>query len=164
MNALKVICIAVLLLAASPANAGWQYTRWGMTPAQVLTASNNTLRPPTPDEQRGQTVVGLAPSLTGRFDNRSFQFNSYFYFGAPGSGLSEVRLTLLDYQKLPSLLGVIQSSYGQPVEQDPGAISGRGGTSRWRDEKNQNEMRLFLMPEISHAQMIYGPLPSARGL
>jgi hypothetical protein len=42
----------MLLVLAAPADAAWEYTRWGMNEAQAVTASRRAVRSLTPAERR----------------------------------------------------------------------------------------------------------------
>ena len=150
------------LLATFPAAADWQYTKWGMSIDQAARASGNALRLPNPQEQSKHAVNGLPPGLVGNYDNGSFRFTVDLYFGRSGNSLSSVHLSLQDYTQWSSLLGALRGLYGEPLEQwrDPRG----GGTMRWRDEKGKNEIQVYNMATISHAELIYSPLPSAKGL
>jgi hypothetical protein len=47
--------IAVALLWATPVHADWQYTKWGMTPEQVIEASGGRVSKIPEDQQKAQS-------------------------------------------------------------------------------------------------------------
>ncbi len=56
----SILAISSLILAGSPALADWQYTRWGMTPNEVLAASEGAaVRLNVAEHQRRQCSVPL---------------------------------------------------------------------------------------------------------
>jgi hypothetical protein len=149
------------LLTASPATADWQYTKWGMNIDQASRASGNTLRSPNPQEKSGGTINGLPPGLVGNYDNGSFHFSVALCFGGPGQTLSRVYLMLKDYAQWPSLVAALRSLYGEPSEHNRYT---NGETMRWRDENGRNEIQVKSFTTISTVDLIYSPLPSAKGL
>lgn len=77
---LTTITIAAASVAlASPASADWSYTRWGMTPAQVVRASGGTARLADVAPAPGQTYIIKA---TGTVQSGGLQFASDFRFAA----------------------------------------------------------------------------------
>lgn len=60
---------AAILITATPAAADWQWTRWGMSPAEVVTASGSRAKPTTANLW---TVDG--PYIVGRVEFRSVEF------------------------------------------------------------------------------------------
>lgn len=102
------------------------------------------------------------PGLVGNYDNGSFRFSVSLYFGGAGKSLSSVLLSLQDYTQWPSLLATLRGLYGEPLEQKRDTL---GGTMmRWRDERGRNEIQVKDISMISHVDLIYSPLPSAKGL
>jgi hypothetical protein len=120
------------------------------------------LRVPNPQEKSGGTINGLiSPGLVGNYDNGSFHFSVALYFGGPEKTLSLVYLKLKDYAQWPSLFAALRSLYGKPSEHNRYT---NGETMRWRDEKGKNEVQAKNFSTISTVDLIYSPLPSAKGL
>ena len=75
------IALALATCSASAAHADWEYTNWGMTIQQVVSASNNQTiegTDPRPDSDGNVTKL-LAPYRSGRF-----LFQAEFGFDATG--------------------------------------------------------------------------------
>lgn len=63
--------------AATPAAADWSFTRWGMTPAQVVRASGGTARLEDVPPNRGQTHIIRA---VGTVRSGDLRFNAEYRF------------------------------------------------------------------------------------
>src|ERR1700753_4343324 len=86
------IVVALACCGASAAKADWEYTKWGMTPQEVVSASKN-LAKPGPDlrpDSDGNVTKLVAPFQSGRFS-----FEAQFGFDA-ADRLSSVTLVLND--------------------------------------------------------------------
>lgn len=110
-----VLLAALPLLAASPAAAHWEYTRWGMTEAQVAAASRGAVRALPPGERRPVPATrmeyraaaefrsgGLSLSVAFAFDGRSGGLVCVSGRGGPGQG--------------PALRARLERAFGQPQE------------------------------------------------
>jgi hypothetical protein len=75
-----VVPIALPLLLVTPAHANWQYTKWGMTPEQVIDASGNTVSKIPADQQRGKSRPGFVGLLSGVYSTGDFSFRVDFQF------------------------------------------------------------------------------------
>ena len=86
------IVLALACCAASAAKADWEYTKWGMTPQQVVSASKNLAKEATdlrPDSD------GNVTKLVAPFQSGKFSFEAQFGFDA-ADRLSSVTLVLND--------------------------------------------------------------------
>ena len=86
------IVLALACCAASAAKADWEYTKWGMTPQQVVSASKNLAKEGSdlhPDSDGNVTKL-VAPYQSGKFS-----FEAQFGFDA-ADRLSSVTLVLKD--------------------------------------------------------------------
>ena len=84
------IVLALVCCGASAAKADWEYTKWGMTPQQVISASKNLTRESSdlhPDSDGNITKL-VAPYQSGKFS-----FEAQFGFDATDR-LSSVTLVL----------------------------------------------------------------------
>jgi hypothetical protein len=81
--------LAVLLaaLGASPAEAAWEYTRWGMTEAQAVTASRRAVRSLTPAERR-MMDARVEYRARGTFSVEGLRMNIAFGFDIKTGGLA----------------------------------------------------------------------------
>lgn len=123
--ALIAMSITAFAFEASPANANWQFTSWGMTPEQVQQASGGTARPTTPDEKKAYTYSdqGIAAEETMPYTAGDLSFTAYFLFGARGlQGVSlklnggeaqsqELQHTLVDKYGTPPVRGSISAGW-----------------------------------------------------
>ena len=86
------IMLALACCGASAAKADWEYTKWGMTPQQVVSASKNLAKEGSdlhPDSDGNVTKL-VAPYKSGKFS-----FEAQFGFDA-ADRLSSVTLVLND--------------------------------------------------------------------
>jgi len=89
---LSAIVLALACCGASAAKADWEYTKWGMTPAQVASAAKNLTKASSdlhPDSDGNVTKL-VAPYHSGKFS-----FEAQFGFNA-ADRLSSVTLVLKD--------------------------------------------------------------------
>src|ERR1700723_824148 len=86
------VVLALVCCGASAAKADWEYTKWGMTPQQVVSAAKNLTRISSdlhPDSDGNVTKL-VAPYRSGKFS-----FEAQFGFDA-ADRLSSVTLVLND--------------------------------------------------------------------
>src|ERR1700749_1019201 len=86
------IVLAVACCGAHAARADWKYTKWGMTPQEVVSASNNQAKEGSdlrPDSDGNVTKL-VAPYQTGKFS-----FEAQFGFDVTDR-LASVTLVLND--------------------------------------------------------------------
>jgi hypothetical protein len=123
---LRYLAAALACVAASPAEADWQYTRWGMTPKQVVAASRGAAKPNTDGEATRDNYKTLlrAPFVAGehRF-TASFIFNNQNRLIRISLGLTGGNCERLGFD--------LRSQYGDAV---------RGLPYRWRDERRKNNV------------------------
>src|SRR4051812_26763659 len=74
----KAIFAAALLMSASPALAGWEYTKWGMTPKQVVAASKGKAK--LGNGEPGDRVVNEQVGALGTYHATGGEFGTIFYF------------------------------------------------------------------------------------
>lgn len=89
---LSGIALALACCSASAAKADWEYTKWGMTPEQVVSAAKNLTKASSdlhPDSDGNVTKL-VAPYHSGKFS-----FEAQFGFNA-ADRLSSVTLVLKD--------------------------------------------------------------------
>ena len=95
---MKTICyfaIACLILCVGPAKANWQYTKWGMTPEELLALGNGKIVKASPDEaspnvakykgHRGTTMT-LNAELALAFGLlvEGISYKAFYYFNSTG--------------------------------------------------------------------------------
>ena len=139
---------------ASPAGAHWQFTRWGMTPSQVIEASNRTASAGDGAKAaRGDDTV----DAVGTYVAGATTFTTKFWFGQ--QGLSTVALQLNDYDKCLDVQRDLLAKYGEPVEKTGDADIQR---RMWVDKAGGNRVAL-LNTSIGLCQVDYSALVSSTG-
>ena len=122
-----VFALAAVALAG-PASAHWQFTKWGMTPAQVISASQGAAASVPPEK----SVQGdLMKAAVGQYTAGAYQFDVGYWFNA--SGLSLVDMWLSGETKCLSLQRDLIAKYGEPLERS-------GGRSMWADRAAENRV------------------------
>jgi hypothetical protein len=114
---MRSLALAAAIIAASSisAEADWQYTRWGMTVAQTLEASNGQLRECFGQEIcNGQKTKDEVARLTGDYQWGEFKFRVYMMFENRTDTLSRVLLRLDDKSDATAVVSAIQAEYGEP--------------------------------------------------
>ncbi|MFO1183940.1 MAG: hypothetical protein U1E56_04055 [Bauldia sp.] len=84
--------LALACCAASAAEADWEYTKWGMSPQQVVAASKNLAKEST-DLSRDSD--GNVTKLIAPYQGGKFSFEAQFAFD-PSDKLASVTLVLYD--------------------------------------------------------------------
>lgn len=147
------IVLALACCGASAAQADWKYTKWGMTPQQVVRASTNLARPgsdPRPDSD-GNVSKLVAPYQSGKF-----VFEAQFGFDT-AQRLSSVTLVLNDKSASMHMGADMKMGQGQchdlqmRVNAEYGPPQG-GGTAdmlysiqTWQDRKNKNNVKYAVL-------------------
>ena len=144
------------LICSSAAKAAWEYTKWGMTPQQVVSASKNLateasdLRP----DSDGNVTKLVAPYQSGKFS-----FEAQFGFDATDR-LASVTLVLndksagmdmgadtnMDHGVCYDLLVGVNTAYGPP--QGGGAADMVYTIETWQDQKNKNNVTYTVLDGV----------------
>lgn len=156
MNIVKTLVLCLALVCSTTAHADWQYTRWGMTPAEVAAASNGMVEVGTGDLK--DAYDGAQIGATGTYAAGKFRFQASFYF--IGGKLADVHLRLVGgdpYALKASLLGV----YGKPFSD----VEGGFDVTTWHDQPKNNRVDLIMIDD-GYTTLEYRPLldDSAPGL
>ena len=134
----------------------WEYTKWGMTPQQVVSASNNLateasdLRP----DSDGNVTKLIAPYQSGKFS-----FEAQFGFDATDR-LASVTLVLndksagmdmgadmnMDQGVCYDLLVSVNTAYGPP--QGGGSAHMQYSIETWQDLKNKNNLTYTVLDGV----------------
>jgi hypothetical protein len=112
-SAMAFVALAALALPA-PALAHWAFTRWDMTPEQVMAASRSALR--SDPGGYGDRILkqDRRPSGPVQFEGRAYQ--AEFYFSDEGK-LTLVRLTLKDQTQCGTVMAALTARYGKSSNQ-----------------------------------------------
>lgn len=148
--------LAIGALAASvlPAAADWQYTQWGMTPAQVKAASGEVAQA-NPD--RRLDADGLSAALTASYQGESIPFTAAFLFNRQDM-LRYVTLSPVDRISCPLIVETLAAHYGPP-EGKADMVHAR--TMRWDDAVNDN-LVVYLDLGGGSCTIQYSKLPPTR--
>jgi hypothetical protein len=119
--AIAMIVIPVCLWPVT-AFANWQYTKWGMSPEQVVSASHGIATVTSDQERRSNDPVGSTDTtlLSAPYQSGSYKFTAYFYFSKE-SRLSFVELHLVSGDS-NSLIGSLRNKYGNPTSEDNSSV------------------------------------------
>jgi hypothetical protein len=130
------LVMAALVLVPGVAQAEWQYTRWGMTPHEVLRASNGAARLVT--EIRPRPGVEY-PGLKGSHSTTSTEFETRFFFS--GNQLDRITLRPLaaSEETVELMERRLRQKYGSPLEL---VAEERARTLVWIDEERRNRIAL----------------------
>ena len=138
------------MVLATPASANWQYTRWEMTPAEVIAASNGAARN---NGNRGFDAEGVKAKLIAPFTGESEAFTAVFLFDDEEK-LKEVTLTPMRQESCPSIRDRLRSHYGQSAA-DTDMV--HAGVTRWDDFDDKN-LVVFLQLENDGCTIQYSKL------
>jgi hypothetical protein len=154
---MKLLGIVLVLACCgtSAARADWKYTKWGMTPEQVVSASTNLAKEgsdPRPDSD-GNVSKLVAPYQSGKF-----AFEAQFGFDA-ADRLSSVTLVLndksasmhmamgadmnMDEGQCHDLQVSVDAEYGPP--QGGGTADMLYSIETWQDQKNKNNVKYTVL-------------------
>ncbi len=145
---IKILIMLGAMTLASQASANWQYSKWGMTPAELIAASNGqaTAASGTKSAQGSETM-----DATGSYTAYEYQFRSMFWFGS--NGLSRVSLSLRDDQQCTELRRDLLGQYGEPVETTGTSVQRR----LWSDKERSNAVAL-VETGLGYCELQYTPI------
>lgn len=148
----KAVCIAILAASLpTAAQAHWQYTRWGMTEAQVLTASKGQAVRQTARYPR----AGEPPEeIVGKYATGGRAFNVRFTFDS--GGLAAVSLTT---ESCGGLDTDLRSTYGRPINETGRTFP----TIVWDDRRNSNRVT-YIGGLLGSCQITYEAFTANSGL
>ncbi|WP_341896943.1 hypothetical protein [Sphingobium sp. YR657] len=158
MNRFRIFCSAVALLSPAMAKADWQYTRWGMTAAQVSAASGGITEPLVFDPNSVDpmlrnhlaAVAADAPTLRAPYEAGGRKYDADFHF--TNDELDRVSLSLKSSNDCYKIKGEMLGSYGQPDE-----AYERTGVFWWRDIERKNHVMLAARSE-TNCSIVYKSL------
>lgn len=147
------IYAAILSLISSQASADWQYTKWGMSPEDVISASGGIASRSLPENHVSRYLDdNQIAKLAAPYVGDGVSFSAIFIFNEK-NGLARVDLiaskTICDSGLL---VRKIRGSYGAPDEINsvPGA-----SFQTWWDRKNNNEIHYstYKLCSLSYRQL-----------
>jgi hypothetical protein len=134
----------------------WEYTKWGMTPQQVVSASNNLA---TQGSDLRPDSDGNVSKLVAPFQSGKFAFEAQFGFDATDR-LASVTLVLNDksagmdmdadvntaHGPCHDLRVSVNTAYGPP--QEGAAIHMQYSIETWRDQTNKNKITYTVLDGV----------------
>lgn len=145
---------AINLAAALNAHANWQYTRWGMTPEQVMAASTGQLKA-CYDACKGQDTNIQIARFLGPYQSGPFNFTAYMLFDRRSDTLAQVTLDLSQPSAASALIGALGRQYGEPAVTD---YSKSMEVIMWRN--STDDINVVVIGDPSHvvdASLSYEP-------
>lgn len=103
---------AMALLSAPAARADWQYTKWGMTPEQVVAASAGTVTL-LPEKSRPR-IPPLVTAASGAFKDGTLTLRTVFSFNIDRNGLACVMYGVASHDDDEALRALMLKRYGPP--------------------------------------------------
>jgi len=136
-------CRLLLLFAATfctafAAQADWQFTKWGMTLDQVLTASKGAVHKVPYDH--GKNVWDIDRGAEGTLSQAGIAYRTEFYFDSRGT-LQIVRQTPADLSQCPAVQKAAEAKYGKPVDTPQFGKSVLISAEYWPDKTAKNAVR-----------------------
>ncbi len=146
------ISLVVVVGIAAPAEAHWQYTRWGMTPDQVIVASKGAAS--RSDPAADATLRIGTKEAVGTYSANGQSMKASFWFKS--GKLNQVNLSSEDEDACFALNRDLVGVYGQPTSRSGGMIA----TNVWLDKARGNRIQ-FSNWGTAGCDLIYAPLPTA---
>jgi hypothetical protein len=118
---------AVLLLGAAttaPAKADWEYTKWGMTPEQVASASKGTVRVLPKAERKVIKEAKMESGAEGTYRDGMLELHVMFSFDTDGSGLKVIGYNVTDAAQNDLLKTWLIKKYGEPKNKSELEVAG----------------------------------------
>lgn len=118
--------LAAAALAATPASAHWENTRWGMSEAQVIAAMRGSaVRALPPDERRPVPAARIEYRVGGEFRSGTLRLRVAFAFDGRTGGLVCVSAQA-DEADGPALRARLERQFGAPTERGRDPPTGPG--------------------------------------
>lgn len=109
-----IAAATLALITAGPAFAHWEWSRWGMSAQEVISASAGKLSPDVGNDRQRVNEQWRHASGPVTFDG--FDFHAEFYFDQAGEDLRIVRLTLKDFNDCARLQARLNKTLGKPQD------------------------------------------------
>lgn len=114
---ISIALVVAMNVAPLEAHADWQYTRWGMTPEQVMAASTGQLKACDKTCKGRDTSIQIARFL-GPYQPGPFKFTAHMIFDTRNNALAQVLLDLNRPNDTDALIDALMLKYGTPIAAD----------------------------------------------
>jgi hypothetical protein len=115
-NRIIGLATALFYLGLTPqAAANWEYTRWGMSPAEVVAASHGAVHLIPPQRRMGPTGPDITTCAEGVFIDGKLHLNVSFGFAGHAGGLVLVTYLPEDASQNYLLRDRLVRAFGQPT-------------------------------------------------
>jgi hypothetical protein len=146
----RILFVVAIAAAAAPAEAHWQWTKWGMSPAQVIAASKGTVE--HADPAADETMPYGVKEAVGTYDSNGRSMKASFWFKA--GKLSQINLSSGDQDDCFSIRRDLGSLYGQP-------LSRSSMSTVWSDKAKGNRVQLVDWG-AQGCDLVYAPLATSQ--
>jgi hypothetical protein len=174
---LKTVIVLATLIAATAARADWQYTKWGMSPEELMAAGSRNIVRASPGEsspnvtefkgKRGTTMaINADVVLISRFSAEGMTYNALYYFNTKGLFLvALIPQSVDDGFKTSKLL---DATYGasdreERLGMNEDYVGGCIARRRWRAPRDGNLVTFFNLCG-TRFEVRYEPIPAKGGL
>ena len=112
----QIAALLVFLGAGSsaPAMADWEYTKWGMTPEQVASASKGAVKVLPSNQRKRIEEAKMESGAEGTFTDGELRLHVAFSFDTGGAGLVAIGYNVLDPAQNDLLQDWLIRKYGPP--------------------------------------------------
>lgn len=147
------LAVAMNAVASLDAHADWQYTRWGMTPEQVMAASAGQLKP-CDEACKGQDTSIQITRFLGPYQSGPFKFTAYMLFNRRSNTLAEVTLDLNQPYDADAFINALRLKYGRPDLSDYSKLM---KVILWRDATDEIDVVVIGDDPPSDTSLSYAP-------
>ncbi|WP_376959632.1 hypothetical protein ABNQ39_06920 [Azospirillum sp. A26] len=155
-----LVVLFAFILSATPALADWQYTKWGMSPDAVFSASGGKAIKLDQKGIKDHSIASLqlAGLYLAEYQTGPYRFTCTFLFR--DEKLGGISLNLSDISKSYQLEDDLMGKYGQPIE-----VNQKYKIKKWRDEASNNLVQISITPGL-FTSVLYLPIsqPHSSGL
>lgn len=145
---------ALAVLWSGAAQADWQYTRWGMSPAEVVESSKGAVRWSNWNERN---IDGI--EVVGRYSTEAFDFTVTFDFKL--KRLVSVRLDPTNPAQNDAIRSAIMARYGNSLFREGTQFV---STFTWRDGEGGNLVKFIDNYGMQRVSIVYSNIFLGSGL
>ena len=140
---LKAVVFLGLVTASLSAYADWQYTKWGMTPDELVAAAKNAKQ--SISKSKHPDLISRGWLFEGEYRTNIYRFKAIFIFSKNPEKLKSVSLQPSDKSQCNVLMADLIATYGPQVKHNKLST---GDLLTWNDAVKKNEVQLVIDPSI----------------